>query len=310
MKNKKWEEAFNLPTVDDLFESTHGDYLGRIEKIELSRIKEFKGHPFKVKDDEEMDRLVESIKENGILNPIILRDKGDKTLEIVSGHRRKRAAELADMDTIPSIVRNLTDEEATILMVDSNLQREELLPSEKAFAYKMKMEAMSRQGQRNDLTSTPLEPKLRTNEKIGEEVGESREQIRRYIRLTNLIPQLLEMVDEKKIAFRPAVELSYLTEEEQYVLLDSIEFSDATPSLAQAINMKKRSAEGSLTAEEIEEIMLQQKPNQVEKIKINKSRIESVLPKKNMTEKQVEEFIITCIQEHVQRMKKQKQIER
>lgn len=273
MKNKKWEEAFNLPTVDDLFESTHGDYLGRVEKVELSRIKEFKGHPFKVKDDDEMERLVESIKENGILNPIILRNIGDKNFEIVSGHRRKRAAELADMDTIPSIVRNLTDEEATILMVDSNLQREELLPSEKAFAYKMKMEAMSRQGQRNDLTSTPLEPKLRTNEKIGEEVGESREQIRRYIRLTNLIPQLLEIVDEKKIAFRPAVELSYLTEDEQYVLLDAIEFNDATPSLAQAISMKKRSAEGNLTAEKIEEIMLEQKPNQVEKIRINKSKI-------------------------------------
>lgn len=149
-----------------------------------------------------MERLVESIKENGILNPIILRNNGDKTFEIVSGHRRKREVELADMDTIPGIVRNLTDEETTILMVDSNLQREELLSSEKAFAYKMKMDAMSRQGQMNDLTSTPLESKLRTNEKIGEEVGESREQIIRYIRLTNLIPQLLEMVDEKKIAFR------------------------------------------------------------------------------------------------------------
>ena len=307
MKNKKWEEAFNLPTVDDLFEPTHGDYIGRVEKVELNRIKEFKGHPFKVKDDEEMDRLVESIKENGILNPIILRDNGDKTLEIVSGHRRKRAAELADMDTIPSIVRNLTDEEATILMVDSNLQREELLPSEKAFAYKMKMEAISHQGKQ---TLSPMDTKSNTEDEIGMEQGDSRAQVHRYIRLTNLIPQLLEMVDEKKIAFRPAVELSYLTEEEQYVLLDAIEFSDATPSLAQAINMKKRSAEGSLTAEKIEEIMLEQKLNQVEKIKINKSKIESVLPKKNMTEKQVEEFIITCIQEHVQRMKKQKQFER
>ena len=181
MNNKKIHEPYNLPTLDDFFERTYGSYMGRVEKININRIENFKNHPFKVKDDEQMENLVESIKENGVLNPIIVRPKKDNKFEIVSGHRRKRAVELADIGEIPCIVRELTDDEATILMVDSNLQREEILPSEKAFAYKMKMEAMGRQGKRTDLTSTPLVEKLRTNEQLAEEVGESREQIRRYV---------------------------------------------------------------------------------------------------------------------------------
>ena len=306
MPNKKIDERYNLPTIDDFFENTHGSYMGRVEKINLSKIQEFKNHPFKVKDDEQMKSLVESIKENGVLNPIIVRQIEDGKFEIISGHRRKRAVELANFEEIPCIVRNLTDEEATILMVDSNLQREEILPSEKAYAYKMKMDAMKRQGERTDLTSTPLVEKLRANEKIGEETGESREQIRRYIRLTKLIPEILQMVDDKKIAFRPAVEISYLTEKEQSILLDMIEYNESTPSLAQAIYLKKQSQEKTLTEEKIEEVMEKQKPNQIEKIKINRSKIESIIPKNIVTEHEIEDFILMCIQEH---NKKQRQKE-
>ena len=306
MPNKKIDDRYNLPTIDDFFENTHGSYMGRVEKINLSKIQEFKNHPFKVKDDEQMESLVESIKENGVLNPIIVRQIEGGKFEIISGHRRKRAVELANFEEIPCIVRNLTDEEATILMVDSNLQREEILPSEKAYAYKMKMDAMKRQGERTDLTSTPLVEKLRANEKIGEETGESREQIRRYIRLTKLIPEILQMVDDKKIAFRPAVEISYLTEKEQSILLDIIEYNESTPSLAQAIYLKKQSQEKTLTEEKIEEVMEEQKPNQIEKIKINRSKIESIIPKNIVTEHEIEDFILMCIQEH---NKKQRQKE-
>ena len=306
MQNKKINEIYNLPTIDDFFERTHGSYMGRIEKINLNKIQEFKNHPFKVKDDEYMESLVESIKENGVLNPIIVRQTKEGNFEIISGHRRKRAVELANFEEIPCIVRNLTDDEATILMVDSNLQREEILPSEKAYAYKMKVEAMKRQGKRTDLTSTPLVEKLRTNEKIEEETGESKEQIRRYIRLTKLIPEILQMVDDKKIAFRPAVEISYLTENEQDILFEIMEYNEITPSLAQAIYLKKQSQEKILTEEKIKEIMNQQKPNQIEKIKINRSRIENVIPKNIVTEHEIEDFILMCIQEY---NKKQKQKE-
>lgn len=304
MSKNKIHEQYNFPTVDDFFERTHGSYMGRIEKINVSRIKEFENHPFKVKEDEQMERLIESIKENGVLNPILVREKEDGTFEIISGHRRKRAVELANMEEIPCIVRNLTDDEATILMVDSNLQREEILPSEKAYAYKMKMEVMKRQGQRNDLTSTPLVEKLGANQKIEEEVGESREQIRRYIRLTNLIQEILKMVDDKKIAFRPAVELSYLAENEQYALLDIMKFNDNTPSLAQAIRMKRQSQEKVLTDDKIEEIMEEQKPNQIEKIKISRSKFENVIPKNIVTEHDIEDFILMCVKEY---NKKQRQ---
>ena len=310
MNNKKINEPFNLPTLDDFFENTHGNYMGRIEKIELNKIKEFKNHPFKVKYDEQMEKLVESIKENGVLNPILVREVGDKTFEIISGHRRKRAVELANMQEIPCIVRKLTDDEAIVLMVDSNLQREEILPSEKAFAYKMKMEAMRRQGQRTDLTSAPLVEKLGANEKMKEETGESREQIRRYIRLTNLIPEILQMVDDKKIAFRPAVEISYLTEDEQNVLLDVMKYNENTPSLAQAIYLKKQSQQNTLTDETIEEVMEQEKPNQIEKIKINKNRFRNIIPKNVITEHEIEDFIFMCIQEHNKKQRQKEDISR
>ena len=310
MNNKKINEPYNLPTLDDFFERTHGSYMGRVEKIDTNRIENFKNHPFKVKDDEQMENLVESIKENGVLNPIIVRPTKDNKFEIVSGHRRKRAVELADIGEIPCIVRELTDDEATILMVDSNLQREEILPSEKAFAYKMKMEAMGRQGKRTDLTSTPLVEKLRTNEQLAEEVGESREQIRRYIRLTNLIPEILQMVDEKKIAFRPAVEISYLTKDEQEILLDIMQYNESTPSLAQAILMKKQSQDKILTEEKIEEVMSEEKPNQIEKIKINRSKIENVIPKNIVTQNEIEDFIVMCIQEHNKKQRQKENLSR
>lgn len=305
-------ERFNLPTVDDFFERTHGSYVGRIEKIETKKLNEFKGHPFKVKEDAEMEQLVESIKENGVLNPVIVRELEDGSFEMISGHRRKRAAEIASMEKIPCIVRNLTDEEATILMVDSNLQREEILPSEKDFAYKMKMEAMNKQGQRTDLTSFPVGQKLEnktTREKIAEETGESSTNIQRYIRLTELIPEILNMVDEKKIAFRPAVEISYLKEDEQYTLLDAMQFNDCTPSLAQAISLKKRSLENSLTAEKIDEIMEEEKSNQIPKFKMNMEKIESVLPRNVVSQKDREDFVIMCVKEHNKRQK-QKEYDR
>ena len=301
----KKNEKFNLPTVDDFFERTHGSYVGRIENIETKKLNEFKGHPFKVKEDAEMDKLVESIKENGVLNPVIVRELEDGSFEMISGHRRKRAAEIANMEEIPCIVRNLTDEEATILMVDSNLQREEILPSEKAFAYKMKMEAMKHQGKESLL---PLDTKY-TGDKIGKEQGDSRVQVHRYIRLTELIPEILNMVDEKKIAFRPAVEISYLKEDEQYTLLDAMQFNDCTPSLAQAISLKKRSLENTLTAEKIDEIMEEEKSNQIPKFKMNMEKIESVLPRNVVSQKDRENFIIMCVKEHNKRQK-QKEYDR
>ena len=311
MSNK---ERYNLPTIDDFFERTHGDYIGRVQKVDINKIINFKDHPFKVKDDTEMDKLVESIKENGILNPIIVRETKEGNYEIVSGHRRKRATELAGLDGIPCIVRDLSDEEAIILMVDSNLQREEILPSEKAYAYKMKMEAMNKQGKRTDLTLAPVEQKYIQNktsrEIIAEENNESREQVRRYIRLTKLIPEILDMVDEKKIAFRPAVEISYLKENEQYMLFDSMKRYDATPSLAQAISMKKQSAEMTLTADKIDEIMRAEKANQIEKFKINMSKLENMLPHNIVTQSQIENFILMCIKEHNQREKQRRNLSR
>jgi ParB family chromosome partitioning protein len=312
MNNKK--ERFNLPTIDDLFERTHGSYVGRIENIDINKLNEFKNHPFQVKDDEKMEQLAKSIKENGVLNPIIVRELENGEFEIVSGHRRKRASELAGLDEIPSIVRDLSDEEATILMVDSNLQREEILPSEKAFAYKMKIEAMNKQGQRTDLTSAPMEQKYiqgkTTREIIAEQNNESREQVRRYVRLTKLIPEILNMVDEKKIAFRPAVEISYLTEDEQYKLFDIMKMYDATPSLSQSIGMKKISAEMPLTSEKIDEMLREEKANQVEKIKISMNKLENILPRNLVTQKQIENFILMCVEEHNKREKQRKDLSR
>ena len=264
--------------------------LPRIYDIPLSEIDDFPDHPFKVKLDEDMDQLVQSIKERGIITPVTLRPKEDGRYEIVSGHRRKKACELAGFDTVKAEVREMTRDEAIILMVESNLQRSAILPSEKAFSYKMRLEAMNRQGQRSDLTSTPVVSKSRSNEELGSEHGESREQVRRYIRLTELIPELLDLVDEGRIAFRPAVELSYLQKEEQSALLEQIAYADATPSLAQAIKLKRFSQDGKLNNEVIESIMSEEKPNQREKINIKYAEARRFIPASVPYEKPVSIF--------------------
>ncbi|MBR3720172.1 MAG: ParB/RepB/Spo0J family partition protein, partial [Clostridia bacterium] len=253
-------------------------------------------HPFKVVNDDKMQELASSVKEYGVILPIMVRPKEDGTYEIVSGHRRKMAAQIAGLKDIKCIVKDLTDDEATIIMVDSNIQREEILPSERAFAYKMKLEAMKHQGIRNDLTSRPVGDKLST-EVLGEEVGESARQIQRYIRLTELIPEILQMVDDKKVAFRPAVELSYLSEENQYVLLNIMEFNECTPSLAQAIRLKKLEQEGNLTEEKLETIMEQEKPNQKEQIKFGVEKIQDYFPK-GYTQEQMENKIKELLEKY------------
>ena len=251
--------------------------LPRIYDVPISEIDDFPDHPFKVKVDEDMDQLVQSIKERGIITPVTLRPKEDGRYEIVSGHRRKKACELAGLDTVKAEVREMTRDEAIILMVESNLQRSTILPSEKAFSYKMRLEAMNRQGQRNDLTSGPVVPKF-SRDALGDKAEESGRQVSRYIRLTELIPELLQLVDESRIAFRPAVELSYLKKEEQTALLEEISYTDATPSLAQAIKMKKFSNEGKLSHEVIESIMNEEKPNQKEKINIKYEDARKFIP--------------------------------
>ena len=280
----------------------------RVVIIPISAIDDFPDHPFQVRDDEEMDRLVNSIINNGVLNPVIVRPNGER-YEIIAGHRRKYACNKIGMASVPAIIRELTREEAIVEMVDSNLHREHILPSEKARAYKMKMDAMKGQGKRNDLTSTPSVSKLRTNEAIGEESGESREQVRRYIRLTELIPELLTMVDEGKIALRPAVELSYLTVEEQTDLLDTIESEDCTPSHAQAIRMRNLSKEGNLDIDAIFDIMTEQKGNQKEKVKIPMERLDKFFPR-GMPQKQVEDTIIkalTFYQKHLNKKREDRE---
>ena len=295
----------------------HGKDILNIEKaipIPIEKLFDFPNHPFKVNNDKEMENMVETVKQGGIIMPLIVRQRADGNYEIISGHRRKLAGQLANLKELPCIIRNLSDDEAVIEMVDSNLQRERILPSEKAFAYKMKLEAQKHQGQRTDLeeTSDQVGRKLETTGKIGKENGDSQTQVKRYIRLTELIPELLELVDKEKdgIAFSPAVELSYLKEDEQYVLLNFIEFNDATPSMAQAKYLKKLSQEGRLTTEKIEEIMGEQKPNQVKKIKIKADRIQKLLPKEIVTEQQTEEFIIKCIKEHNQREERKREMVR
>lgn len=289
---------------------TVGNYLfdeasENIMNIKINEIDNFPNHPYKVVDDDKMQEMCENIKLYGVTQPVIVRRKDNGRYEMISGHRRKRASELAGKDNIIAIVKTLTDEEATILMVDSNInQRERILPSEKAFAYKMKLEAMNkRAGRPSKDNLTPMVSDLRTNEKLAEESGESREQIRRYIRLTELIPEILEMVDEERISFRPAVEISYLSKDNQYVLLDIMQFSDITPSLAQAIHMKKLEQENKLDTDKLEEIMSQEKPNQVEKIKLDVERFEKVFPKNVVTNKEREDFLFMCAEEHNKRVK-------
>lgn len=269
----------------------------KVRVIPIQFFDDFPKHPFNVKMDAEMEVLIESIREFGILTPLIARKKEDGRYEIVTGHRRKYAAKVIGLTELPVILREMTREEAVIAMVDSNLHRERILPSERAYAYKMKMEARKRQGARTDLTSPPLVAKLRTDEAIGIENGDSKEQVRRYIRLTYLIKELLDMVDDSRIALRPAVELSYLTVEQQKDLIYTIESEDATPSLAQAIEMKKLSQQGKLTADKIFSIMSQQKPNQIEKIKISASRFEKYFTR-GTPQSQIEIVIFQALEEY------------
>ena len=269
--------------------------LPRIHDIPLDQIDDFPDHPFKVKLDEDMDQLVQSIKDRGIITPVTLRQKEDGRYEIVSGHRRKKACELAGMATVKAEIRDLTRDEAIILMVESNLQRSTILPSEKAFSYKMRLEAMKRQGERTDLTSRPVGEKLLSVNQLSNDATDSARQIHRYIRLTNLVPTLLDMVDEGKIALRPAVELSYLTEQEQTDLVETIAYEDATPSLAQAIKMRAFSKEGRLNADVILSIMCEKKPNQSEKISFKTDRLRQYLPK-NITPKQTEEYVLKALE--------------
>ena len=273
--------------------------------VPISLIDDFAEHPFQVRDDEDMERLIQSIDNNGVLNPVILRKNGER-YELIAGHRRKHACLRLGISSIPAIVRELSRDEAVVEMVDSNLQREHILPSEKAYAYKMKMDAMKRKAGRPKENSTPMVSNLRTDEIIGEESGESREQVRRYIRLTELIPELLTMVDEEKIAFRPAVELSYLTEDEQRDLLETIESEEATPSLAQAIRMKNLSKVGKLDMDTIFAIMTEQKPNQKEKIKIPMERLEQFFPR-GMPPKQIEDTIVKALTLYQKHLKKKRE---
>ena len=301
-----------MTPLDDLFSTDESRAEAQLEKVVTlnpADISDFPNHPFKVKQDEAMAEMVDSVKQYGVLVPALVRPKADGGYEMVAGHRRKCAATLAGITEMPCIVRNLTDDEATIIMVDSNLQRETILPSEKAFAYKMKLEAMKRQGQRSDLTSAPLEPKLkgsRSNEELAASSPDSRSQIQRYIRLTELIPSVLDMVDSGKIAFRPAVELSYLSKEQQQSLYDTMECEDCTPSLAQAIKMKEFSRDGKLTEEVILSIMQEEKPNQREQFKMPKERISKYF-KPGTPARTMEDTIIKALDYY---RKRQREMER
>ena len=300
-----------MTPLDDLFSTDESRAEAQLEKVVTlnpADISDFPNHPFKVKQDEAMAEMVDSVKQYGVLVPALVRPKADGGYEMVAGHRRKCAATLASITEMPCIVRNLTDDEATIIMVDSNLQRETILPSEKAFAYKMKLEAMKRQGQRSDLTSTPLVSKSRSNEELGQKNGDSREQVRRFICLTELIPSVLDMVDSGKIAFRPAVELSYLSKEQQQSLYDTMECEDCTPSLAQAIKMKEFSRDGKLSAEVILSIMQEEKPNQREQFKMPKERISKYFAPGTPAQK-IEDTIIKAL-ELYRRRERQRDMER
>ena len=300
-----------MTPLDDLFSTDESRAESQLEKVVTlnpAEISDFPNHPFKVKQDEAMAEMVDSIRKYGVLVPALVRPKEDGGYEMVAGHRRKFAAALADLTEIPCIVRNLTDDEATIIMVDSNLQRETILPSEKAFAYKMKLDAMKRQGQRNDLTSRQVGTKSRSDKQLADNSPDSARQIQRYIRLTELIPSILQMVDDKKIALNPAVELSYLSKEQQESLYSTMECEDCTPSLAQAIKMKEFSKDGKLTDEVILSIMQEEKPNQKEQFKMPKERISKYFAPGTPTQK-IEDTIIKALELYRKR-KRQKGMER
>ena len=279
-----------------------------IRMVPIADLHDFEGHPFKVENDMALFELMQSIEKEGVIVPALARPRAEGGYELIAGHRRKAASKWAGLDVMPVVIRELDDNQAVIAMVDSNLQREHLKPSEKAFAYKMKLEALTHQGKRTDLTSAQLGEKLESKysvQLLAEEVGDSRSQIQRFIRLTALIPELLDLVDEKQIALSPAVELSFLKDEEQYAVLDCIECNVATPSHAQAIRLKKMSQEGTLTTDEIEDILSEEKPNQIPKMKFNADRIRNVLPK-NIEEKKIEDFVVNAIEfygKHLQRQK-------
>lgn len=292
---------FTLPThsLDELFSSQKERdeaKLSKIRDIPLSEIDDFPDHPFKVRDDEDMMQLIESIRERGVITPATVRQKEDGRYELVSGHRRKRACELAGFETLRCEVVDLNRDEATILMVESNYQRSQILPSEKAYAYKMRLEAMKRQGFRSDLTSTPLGQKFSV-EKIADSSNDSKTQIQRYIRLTNLVPELLEFVDEGKMKMRPAVELSYLDEDCQRDVVDEIDLNDATPSHDQAIRMRKFFEKGKLTTEAISAIMSEEKPNQREKIVLRGDRIRQLIPQ-NVPINKTEEYVCKALEHY------------
>ena len=301
---------FTLPTntLDELFstqEERDDAKLSKIRDIPLELIDDFPDHPCKVRDDEDMIQLVESVKERGVITPATVRQKEDGRYELISGHRRKRACELAGFEALRCEVVDLDRDAATVLMVESNYQRSQILPSEKAFAYKMRLEAMKRQGQRSDLTSSPVGTKFdRSSEAITEETGDSRNQIHRYIRLTNLVPELLDLVDEGKIKMRPAVELSYLDEDSQRAVVDEIDLNQCTPSHDQTIRMRKFFTDGKLTPEVVSAIMGEEKPNQREKIVLRGDKVRSLIPK-NIPISQTEDYVVKAL-EHYSRFLRQR----
>ena len=311
-RNKSTE--IELTAYDDLFqtdESREEAKLSKIRDIPISEIDEFPDHPFKVLIDEDMEQLVESIKRNGVMTPATVRLKEDGRYELISGHRRRKACELAGLETLKCEVKDLSRDEAIIIMVESNLQRSTILPSEKAFAYKMRLEAMKRQAGRPTKDNySPMGNNLEfatSSDELAEKVGESKNQIFRFIRLTELVPEILQMVDDRQIAFRPAVEISYLSEEQQYTLLEAMEYSDATPSLAQAIKMKKFMQDGKLTNEVIQSIMEEEKPNQKEKPAFRDERITKLIPK-SVPRGQESDFVVKALEfynRHLQRQRSQ-----
>ena len=293
-----------LATVDDLFSTEESRTSEKVVEIPLPDLHSFKDHPFKVRDDEAMMETADSVRQYGVLVPAIARPDPDGGYELIAGHRRRRASELAGKETMPVIVRDLDDDAATIIMVDSNLQREELLPSERAFAYKMKLEAIKHQGARTDLTSSQVGTKLRADEALAQQVGQSRNQIQRYIRLTVLIPPLLDMVDEKKIAFNPAYELSFLKPEEQQMLLETMDYEQATPSLSQAQRMKKFSQDGKLTEEVMLAIMSEEKKGEPDKVTLTGDMLRKYFPK-SYTPQKMQETIIKLLEQWQRRRQQQ-----
>jgi len=300
----------HLPTLDDYFttqEERDNAKLEKIININITDIDDFPEHPFKVIINDELKEMAESIKEKGVLSPALVRQKTDGRYEMISGHRRKKASELANKDTIPCIVRDLTDDEATIIMVDSNMQREKVLPSERAFAYKMKLEALNHQGKRNDLTSVEIAQKFQSKTSrqiVAEQVGESEDKVRRYIRLTYLIPELLDYVDNSiikdkdklSIALSPAVEISYLTREEQQSLLDYIDFNQITPSQSQAISLKEMSQNKTFTVEKMEDLLNEEKPNQTPTLRVSMNKLRNVLPKELKNDREREDYVVKAVE--------------